>query len=264
MNDFEQRFMNNENISSSNSTLPKFEGKMMSYNGNEGQFSIMNPGDDLKDAREVKSISFVVDFIMMRLKYRSNSGDTTTSNYKFPNTDVDYTISINDVMYQGSSKKEIINQLGVVEAGNLKQELVYVGYLVNIDGTAQSKSVPVWYVSRGTNSWLLSEALKQHGGLKSRTQITIANNGTTRKNENGGTNKVLDFKVAEIPDDRAKGFVSWVVAGGTADWVNQYRQDMENISKNIKETKGEQTEISTNDMFGNAKEIDINDDDLPF
>lgn len=287
MSKFAERMNNNETINTNSSSLPEFKGLMSAFNGQTGQFSLFVPGHFDK-SEDTKSISFVTDFVMKRLKHRIGSGQnatTSSSNYIVGDAKTPYKITIEGQTYTGATKKAIADQIGRLQNGeSLSQETIYVGYLSNKNGQALPEATPIWFVSRGTQMYNLNNALEASGGLSARTVITAQANGNSIVNGQGGTTQLLDFKISQLDDQRVGGFIKWAEANGTPDWVEKYRNDMFEASEleasatatfeqstqnvqipnNATPSGQPQTVETPNPFAGSGTEIDISDDDLPF
>lgn len=285
---FAERLRNNDRIQTTTSELPPFPGQFTAFNGNSGKFSIMQPGSNLSDASDINSLQFITHFVMTRLKYTPDATTKTLSNYVIAGEDTPYVMTVDGITHVADSGKQMAVKLGA-DANKLKQEQVFVGYIVNLDGEANGIAEPVWYVSRGVNAYLLNEAMNNYGQLSARTLIKVTAKGTTRTNDSGGTNMVLDFEISDIPEEKIDGFIKW--SESAAQTIEQYRLDMISASERIVEaaksatTPAPQVVITSggqptaqqqpakvqgiNPFTGKpvgapADEIDINEDDLPF
>lgn len=287
MTTFAERMNNNQAINTNSSSLPEFKGLMSAFNGQTGQFSLFVPGH-FDQSEDTKSISFVTDFVMKRLKHRIGSGQnatTSSSNYIVGDAKTPYKITIEGQTYTGATKKSIADQMGRLQNGeSLSQETIYVGYLSNKNGQALPEATPIWFVSRGTQMYNLNNALEASGGLSARTVITAQANGNSIVNGQGGTTQLLDFKISQLDDQRVGAFIKWAEANGTPNWVEKYRNDMFEASEleanatttfeqnfqnvqipsNATPSGQPQTVEAPNPFAGNGTEIDISDDDLPF
>lgn len=287
MSTFAERMNNNQVINTNSSSLPEFKGLMSAFNGQTGQFSLFVPGH-FDQSEDTKSIAFVTDFVMKRLKHRIGSGQnatTSSSNYIVGDAKTPYKITIEGQTYTGATKKAIADQIGRLQNGeSLSQETIYVGYLSNKNGQALPEATPIWFVSRGTQMYNLNNALDANGGLSARTVITAQANGNSVVNGQGGTTQLLDFKISQLDDQRVGAFIQWAEANGTPDWVEKYRNDMFEASEleanatatveqnlqnvqttaNATQSGQPQTVEAPNPFAGNGTEIDISDDDLPF
>lgn len=230
-NPFAERLRNNDRIETTSSELPSFPGMFTAFNGNSGAFSMMAPGSDIKDAQDVKSMQFITHFTMTRLKFSPTQNEKYLSNYVIGGENIPYLMTYNGVNYIANTGKEMAAQLGLRDTSLIKQEQVYVGYIVNLDGAAQPQARAVWYVSRGVNAYLLNDALKDNGGLQARTLIKMSSNGATRKNNSGGTNMVLDFDVSQLSEEKVDSFIKW--SDNAAQIIEQYRLDMIEASNRL-------------------------------
>lgn len=260
MSDYAERFKANKTIDVSNSSSPKFPGRMIMFNGNTGNMSLIVPGQDVSTAQDIKSVRMVVDFTMKRLKYKQGNEKDEISNYIIQGETTPYKLTVFGTTYTGRTKREIVEQMNLSSDDSLKQQVIYVGYMIQIDGKNCETAEPVWYVSRGTNDYLLNDELKAIDGLKPQTLITLLANGENHKNVSGGTNKVITFDVHNMTPEKADGFADWVTKDGATDLIAEYREKMLAISD-----KAPVEHADTNDgQFNANQEVDIADDDLPF
>lgn len=266
MDNYAERFNNNETVETMASSLPAFPGRMVMYNNNTGVLSLIVPGQDLKTAQEVHSIKFATDFTMTRLKYRQGQDMSENSNYVIAGENNPFKLTVMNKTYVAKNKKEMVQQMQLSSGESISQEVIYVGYIVSIDGQASPVAEPVWYVSRGINAWRLNDELQAIGGLTMQTMIQMSANKESYKNNNGGTNLVLTFEVNNLNDDKKDGFINWAIKDGSTQTVANYKEAM------IAATNEENTEpiaIESNqevekNPFGGGQEVDIADDDLPF
>lgn len=264
MSNYAQELMDNETIDASASSLPDFPGRMLAYNNNTGSLGIFVPGEFDK-AEQIDSLKFAMAFIMKRFKLRDENGETTTSTYVVGGEKTPFSITVNGQTYTGNSKKELVSAMGLKDAGLLKQEIIYLGFAIQINGKNLEAAEPIWYVSRGVNDWRLNDEIKASvGKLNKRTMIKLLADKEEFKNANGGTNLVLNFEVDEIQPEQIQGFAEYVAKHGADLQIDVYKQE---ILLATSETPVAPKVATTNDMpsdpFG-GEEIIISDDDLPF
>lgn len=265
MDNYTDRFNNNEPIETMTSSLPAFPGRMVMYNNNTGVLSLIVPGQSVDTAQEIHSLKFATDFTMTRLKYRQGQELSENSNYVVDGENTSFKLTVSNKTYTAKSKKEMVQQMQLAAGESISQETIYVGYIVSIDGTASQVAEPVWYVSRGINAWRLNDELKAIDGLKMQTMIQLIANKETYKNNNGGTNLVLTFDVNNLAQDKAQGFLAWVTQDGSTRVVADYKNAMIDATKEGVVTQNENTVADAGqNPFSNGQMVDISDDDLPF
>jgi len=280
--DFAERMRKNERISTNNSVLPPFPGMFLAFNASEGKFSIMEPGADFSEANDIKSITILPHFMMNRVKWTRGTDEKALSNYVVTDTEErqPYVITIDGETYTAETMMELKQQIVLGQNEQLKQEEIYVGYATALDDVPQKKPLVVWYVSRGVNAYVLNDAID--GDLTGRSIIKLENKGTTRKNNSGSINKVLDFKVDEIAEDKVEGMLKWVSQDSSDKIVEAYRDDMINAAMTTANPAptvlGTQQNSEDDvpdvppfngtpalDPFGQPiNEVGISDDELPF
>ncbi|WP_270621858.1 hypothetical protein [Weissella viridescens] len=264
MDNYAERFNNNDSIETSTSSLPAFPGRMVMYNNNTGTLALVVQGQDVATAQEVHSIKLAVDFTMTRLKYRQGQDMSENSNYVVTGEKNPFKLTVMNKTYVAKSKREMLEQMQLNSGETLSQEVIYVGYIVAIDGQPCPVAEPVWYVSRGINAWRLNDELQAIGGLTMQTMINLIANKEQYKNSNGGTNLVLSFETNNLDDSKKSGFVNWVTKDGSTQKVADYKEAM------IKATTAEEEALTTSNPvaepnpFTGGQTVDIADDDLPF
>ncbi|MFP7243113.1 hypothetical protein [Pediococcus pentosaceus] len=279
MTPYEQELRNNKSISTQRSQLPNFPGRFLAFNGQTGNLGIFIPGN-FDQIEKIDSIRFIVYFVMTRMAYHKPDGTTERSSYVIASSgdeagaDTPYQITVDGVAYQGFTKRELIDRIGIVNPKDIKRETIYVGYLVNINGEKANTAEPIWFVSRGTNEWLLNEAIKQDGGISQKTMIQIRAEHKIHENENGGKSQVATFNVSELPDEKITGFAEYVNRDGMYDLLSDYKNKMAEAIKKIL-ANGNQAQIQPKfeetqsvgqvaTPFDDKEAFDISDDDLPF
>lgn len=255
MSTFSERLQNNATVATQGSSTPQFQGQQIGFNGQTGKLSLFEVGH-FNELQEIKSLTFVTDFIMRRLKFTDGTGkdaETTTSNYVIGDDTTPYEMSFNGSLVSGKTKKEFLKNFGKLKpAQRLSQENIYIGYLVSVDGQAQETATPVWYVSRGTQMYNLNVALDKNGGLTAQTLISLGANGKSVQNKQGGFTQMLDFEVSQLDPERLPKFIEWLDNSEAPQKVQEYREQIESLSQQVE---------NHNDYI---TETDISDDDLPF
>lgn len=262
MDNYTERFNNNDAIETSISRLPTFPGRTIMYNSNTGILSLVVQGQDVDTAQEVHSIKLAIDFTMTRLKYRQGQELSENSTYVVTGENNPFKLTVLNKTYTAKSKREMVEQMQLGPGETLNQEVIYVGYIVSIDGQACPVAEPVWYVSRGVNAWRLNDELNAIGGLTMQTMINLIANKEQYKNNNGGTNLVLSFETNNLTESQKEGFVNWVTKDGSTQKVADYKEAMIKVTTSD-EVPVEQ-DVESNPFLDRNQEVEITDDDLPF
>lgn len=264
MDNYKERFNNNDAIETSASSLPAFPGRMIMYNNNTGTLGLVLQGQDVGSAQEVHSIKLAVDFTMTRLKYRQGQEVSENSSYVVTGEKNPFRLNVLNKTYVAKTKREMLEQMQLNSGETLSQEVIYVGYIVAIDGKPCSVAEPVWYVSRGINAYRLNDELQAIGGLTMQTMINLIANKEKYKNNNGGTNLVLSFETNNLDESKKDGFVEWVTKDGSTQKVAEYKEAMIKATTSYEAPVGGDEQVAESNPFMGGQEVEIEDDDLPF
>lgn len=264
MDNYTNRFNNNESIETTATSMPNFPGRMVMYNNNTGVLSLIVPGQNMQTAQEVQSLKFATDFTMTRLKYRQGQDVSENSNYVIEGDHNPFVLNVMNKTYTAKNKREMVQKMQLQSGESISQEVIYIGYIVSIDGEPSQSAEPVRYVSRGINAYRLNDEIQAIGGLKMQTMIHLIANKEPYKNNNGGTNLVLTFDVNNLDKDKAQGFLSWVTKDGSTQLVDDYKRSLISMTKETNESDQSAEQPDTEIPFGRGQEVDIDDDDLPF
>lgn len=267
MSNYAQELMDNEAIETSSSSLPDFPGRMLAYNNNTGDLGIFVPGE-FENAEQIESLKFAMAFVMKRLKFRDANDETTTSTYVVGGSNAPFHITVNGQTYTGSSKKDIVSEMGLQDPSMIKQEVIYIGFAIQINGKNLDAAEPIWYVSRGVNDWRLNDEIKATvNKLNKRTMIKLLADKEKYKNASGGTNIVMNFEVDEVQPEQIQGFADYITKHGADLALDVYKQEMLQVTSEAPTPVAQQTAPNNgipDDPWSGGQEIEISDDDLPF
>jgi hypothetical protein len=151
-----------------------FNGVTLAGNGQTGGFGSFT--ESIDDIEEVSSVTFILDTLVKRWRLYENG------------------------------ESQVFHE----KTEGAKQELVLFGYPTKINGEAVNDAVALKYVLKGTNYFRMNDALKEaRENFKTGLIITITNNKVKIKNQYS-TSYVLDYAIAELPDEKIDGFAKWV------------------------------------------------------